>query len=294
LRVYLQAPRVESKSLDRVATALKLYAPPEVEVVDSYSEAELVILHVIGRKEQMETGAASLMFAGKNYAVIQYCVRSTQKPNTADWVDFWKHAKLVWSYYDLKEMCREDGSKFNMNFYHAPLAASSVVFEDRLNLNGNRPYLAMTHGQSWLTEGVREVVWASRRVGKPVFHLGQSFHRGHGIHSAHNITDVALADKYASCDYVCPLRRVEGFELPAVEGLLCGTRPVLFDAPHYKQWYGDLAEYIPEVPRPGVVEALVELFKKERRLVTSRERAYVAEFFNWPRIATQFWERVLN
>jgi hypothetical protein len=295
LKVYLEPPPVKSPSLRRVEAALKQYAPPEVHVVDRVGEADLVVLHVIGRCEQIHNEARDLMVAGKKYAVIQYCLRSTQKPRTQDWRSLWKNSRLVWSYYNLDALAAEDGEnrERTWEFYHAPLGAHGSVFFDRLSLNGSRPYLSMTHGQSWLTEGVREVAWATRLVGKKAFHLGGPIHRGMDIDCQQDISDDQLASVMSQVRYVCPLRRTEGFELPAVEGLFCGARPVLYNRPHYQQWYGDLAEYIEELPRQQVIDQLVALFQQPYRRVRPEEIQVAHERFSWPKIIKGFWERAL-
>ena len=294
---------MKSHSLRRVASALRQYALPDIEVVASEDDADLVVLHVIGRCEQVTGYARELKARERNYAVIQYCVRSTQKPDTFYWTGtsnrfgLWDSARVVWSYYDLNVLMEEDHNGFSfqpgVEFYHAPLGAHSSVFFDRCNLNGSRPYLAMTHGQSWLTEGVREVVLATQYLKEYAFHLGPQVYRGERLKHAYNIDDEALATVYSQCQYVCPLRRIEGFELPAVEGLFCGARPILYDRPHYRQWYGNLAEYVEERPRPEVLEQLIQLFQKPYRRVTLQEIEEARYRFHWPRIITGFWERCL-
>jgi hypothetical protein len=265
-----------------------------VEVVHQASAADLVVLHVIGRCEAVTGHAQELVDKGKDFAVIQYCLKSTQKPEVANWLQMWNSAIVVWSYYDLVTECLKERWAPGFQFYYAPLGAHSSVFYDRCNLNGTRPYLAMTHGQSWLTEGVREVVLATQQLNKVAFHVGSPVYRGEHLVHAQNISDDELATKYSQCQYVCPLRRTEGFELPAVEGLLCGARPVLYDQPHYRHWYGDYAEYIQELPRPEVLKQLVHLFDRPYRPVTHDEIATAREKFSWPKIIKGFWECVLN
>ncbi len=292
MKVYCKPPVVKSRSLERVASMLPTYAPYDLEFTDRKKDADLVVLHVIGRCEQVLAEADELLRAGKKYAVIQYCVRSTQKPNVDFWNQLWYHAEAVWSYYDLNQLSDEDGYQLNCNFYHAPLGACGSTFEDYSN-GEPRPYLAMTHGQSWLTEGVREVVWASRQVGRKAIHLGQSLHRGMDVYCHEDVSDAHLAQLYSQVQYVCPLRRIEGFELPAAEGLLCGARPVLYDKPHYRGWYGELAEYIQEGPREQVLEQLTALFQGPYRAVTACEKKVARERFYWPRVVKGFWEAVL-
>jgi hypothetical protein len=107
------------------------------------------------------------------------------------------------------------------------------------------------------------------------------------------LEDEQLAAIYNECEFTSGLRRIEGFELPAAEGLLCGSRPIMFDKPHYKHWYGDWAYYIPELDREGVLECLKFIFDNEKaKPVTDEEWENAAALFNWPRLVGDFWRQL--
>jgi hypothetical protein len=127
-----------------------------------------------------------------------------------------------------------------------------------------------------------------------VLHLGVNLeHRYPNIRCISGVSDEELADNYAGCDFVSGLRRTEGFEIPAAEGLLCGARPIVFDTPDYHFNYREFAEYIHEGTRQQVVDQLVELFKRGARPVTAHEREEAAHWFNWERIVGGFYQRLL-
>jgi hypothetical protein len=289
MRVFV--PPHWSRAIARVAAALRAYAPASVTLVDTPSDADLIVLHVVGRRDQVKTEVDWALKSGQRYAMIQYVLRSTQKSHCVYWIDLWQRAQVVWSYYDLPTLAAEDGVRVAFPFYRAPLGAYSSVFFDRQR---PRKFVALTHGTSWLCEGVREVVLAARAHGRTVFHLGPHVRGAADMVSERDITDDRLADRYSACDYVAALRRIEGFELPAAEGLLCGARPILYDQPHYRHWFGDWAEYVLEGKRRDVECALVDLFARPVRTVTTEERAAAAEWFSWPRIAKGFWAQCLN
>ena len=69
------------------------------------------------------------------------------------------------------------------------------------------------------------------------------------------------------------LRRIEGFELPAAEGLLCGARPILFANSSGYDWYKPWGVFIEETDRAGVIDQLEAIFRRGAQLVTSEERA---------------------
>ena len=100
-----------------------------------------------------------------------------------------------------------------------------------------------------------------------------------------------MAGYYRSCDFGSGLHRIEGFEFPVLEGLLCGARPICFDLPCYRAWFDGLAEFIPE--DLNVVENLVKLFIKGPRPVTEKEKAIVKKRFNWQKICKGFWSKAL-
>src|SRR5688572_30420855 len=135
MKVFVKAPAGLSRAMSRVEDALIEYAPTPVPndpdsgvyLVKSREEADLVVLHVIG--EEGITEAAKLKTAGKKYAIIQYCLRTTQKPDTLAWLETWRNAECVWSYYDLRALWKEDADgtggddifEKDINFYYAPL-----------------------------------------------------------------------------------------------------------------------------------------------------------------------------
>jgi len=276
------SPPRGNRAIQRVADALAKYKPAHVQITDE-ANADLVILHVIGRQDQVTSKAKGL----KRYAVVQYALRSTLRPSTKGWLPLWRGAEVVWSYYDLKALCAEDGEKADFSFYHSALGVEKIFKPGKLK----KKYIMMTNSHSYLTESVREVVLAAQRVNRSVFYLGPELHQPHVVCKS-GITDKELAEMYSKCEFVSGLRRVEGFELPVVEGLMCGARPICFDRPHYRQWFDGLAEFIPETPRDEVINNLEKLFKSGARPVTETERREAAQRFNWERIITGFWNSI--
>ena len=291
MRVYLKPPQ-PSRGLERIATALRRYAPPDVEVVSAQAEADLVILYAIGRCEALLREADAIWSRVRKYAVIQVCLRSTQKPHTSNWLPLWDKATVIWSYYDLRRAMEEDSIyyRLNDNFYHAPLGADASVFYPR-GANQFGYYIIATSGLSRLSESVRECILAAKQVDWYVLHIG-AWMKG-TEDCLVDVDDEELACGYSNCHFVSGLRRTEGFELPAIEGLLCGARPIVFNTPDYKWNYGDHAEYIQETDRQGVVEQLVQLFRRGARPVTEEELQRARQRYNWETIIDGFWQRAL-
>jgi hypothetical protein len=292
MRVYLQPPQ-PSLGLERIATALRRYAPPSVEVLSFPRNADLTVLWAIGRNDALIRQAKEIRARGKQYVVIQVCLRSTMKPSTRDWIPLWAWAKCVWSYYDLQQACFDDGELFDMaHFYHAPLGVDGQVFKPDTSIS-SRTYVIISSGLSRLSESVRECQLAAKIAGRRSAHLGAPFKMDHDVDFVYDLPDSSLAWWYSNCQFVSGLRRKEGFELPAAEGLLCGARPICFDTPDYRWNYQDHAEYIEETDRQGVIDQLVQLFKRGARPVTDDELQLARARFNWETIVGGFWERCL-
>lgn len=302
MKIYLTPPQ-PSRGLQRIADALVKYKPEWVEVVSTQAEAELVVIYTIGRCNQLSQQVDYLLSTNRKYALIQICLRSTQKPDTRDWIPLWKDAAVLWSYYDLFKAALEDGVYIQGmdNFYHAPLGVESEVFQSPFRSSRwgamphqGRNFVIATSGSSYLSESVRECWLAAQAVGGQVFHVGMPIHRLRQLEKTFSSggSDRELALHYAASRFVSALRRKEGFELPAAEGLLCGARPVAFDTPDYRWIYKNWAEYIQETDRQGVVDQLVKLFRQGARPVTQDEINEVRQWFHWPTIVGGFYERI--
>lgn len=315
-------PPTLSLAMHRVALALRAAAPEWAEMVKDREACDVAVHHVIGL-----TGLRELMAAdragGRRSALVQYCLRTTEDSRAETWLPIWRDAALVWSYYDLEKYVaqadiralleavgRADisyrsptlaelaaskpwpepealAAPVGFHFYHAPMGVDGGIFYPAA---GSKKFTVGTSGYVAESEAVRECYDAAvARTGGRMFHLGPNQRLGEGVTYAHHIPDAKLAECWSACRYVAGLRRGEGFELPALEGLACGARAVCFDAPHYRDWFGEHAEYVPEADAAAVTDALEALFRGPYRQVTPQERDHVARQFSWARIAEGFW-----
>src|SRR5688572_28617869 len=128
MKAYVREPAGMSRAMARVSFALENHASTSIKFVKDESQAAFVILHVIGWEGLLEK-IDLLKKNGQRFAIIQYCLRTTTQPNLARWLEVWKEAVLVWSYYDLNEILLEEGYPERLtNFYCSPLGAYSDVF----------------------------------------------------------------------------------------------------------------------------------------------------------------------
>ena len=289
MKVFAEADR-DDFAIKRVANAVKKYSPKKIEFVETEDQADLVILYVFGLRRHVRYHTERLLKKGKKYAIAQLCIRSTPNPVTTDWNSIWESAKVVWSYYDLKRLCKEDKNPVKFNFYYAPLGVDATIFMH--NPIRHKFLIAGTgSGNRYSRECKLEVIQAAEEAGGNVFQLG-SGERGPHIAYSNGMPDEMLAAYYNRCDFVSGLHRIEGFELPVLEGLLCGARPICFDLPCYRRWFGSLVEYIPE--DLNVVENLYKIFIKGPRPVTEKEMRLVKRRFNWKKIVRGLWKSIAS
>ncbi len=273
MRVFVDADPRLSFGIGRVARALARYVPKGVTVVHDPNAADLRVWHVISETWD------ELQKTTQPYALMQYCWRTTSRPDPADWMPLWQNAKAVWSYYRLPM----DGQP---NFYFAPLGVDTRAFMPGTK---GKWYLVGTSGHVAYSEYVGEWAQVVRAVGAQQFHLGPQIIDG--IQAKNGIHDVELASYWSRCEFISGLRSIEGFELPAYEGLACGARPVMFDREDAWDWMGDHAIYVKEDPATLVDQ--LKMVVSDRRPVRQEEIAWVRETFDWKKLVSAFWERCL-
>lgn len=298
MRVYVQAPAKLSRAMHRVANALEEEAPEHgFELVSATEDAELVVLHVIGYPETVKA-VEELKAAGKRYAILQYCLRSTQRPRVPDWLELWRGSVGVWSYYNLEALAAEDDVELDgVPFYFAPLGADARIFNlagGELEVPPPPRFVITTSGYVAASEGVKEAAAAARRAGRRMYHLGPDLKLGAHVSRGLGITDHMLTKIYRRSDYVAGLRRAEGFELPAAEGLLCGARPICFDRPHYRDHYGRWAYFVAEASPAELEEELLALFECEPEPLTEDELLEARRYFSWSRVCSGFYRHILE
>lgn len=282
MRVYVDPlPDTLSKAMHRTAEALRRYAPRDVQLSRTPEDADVQVLHGIGPDVLDHLRAPS-------FALLQYCLSTGGGP--AAWTDVWTRALFTWSYYDLLPYLPS-----GVSFLHTPLGVDGHTFR---MLDGVSRYVGIVSSgfvSGASSEAIEEVAEAALRCGMSVFHLGPQnivgmAHREEPTwHWGHDIEDEELAGVYARARWVSGLRHVEGFELPVVEGLACGARPIVFDRPDMRQWYAKHAIFIPESDGEELVGHLVGVLQNPPVVVSAEERLQALARFNWARMAISFW-----
>lgn len=286
MKVFVKPPYGMSKAMDRVAKGLTEDIP-DVTAVDRVEDADVVLIHAIGYPETVDAIARCKMRKQK-IVLAQYCLRTTQETKTTAWLPLWRECDVVWSYYDLPELCREDGCEFpsEAQFVMTPLGCDSTVFVDH---NIPRRFTIASSGYVADSECLAEINRAVGLNGGTQFHLGPKLGMPNVVCDLY-ISDEVLAERYSASQYVAGLRRIEGYEMPVVEGLLCGARPIVFDRPHYRRWFSEFAIFIPEGSPREVTKALTAVLAKPPQPVTAAERQLAVGLFTWPAIARAVWD----
>jgi hypothetical protein len=287
MRVHMEVqPPSLGLALHRLQRELRRHAPPTITFVETVHDADLQIVQVIGM--------GSLAYVQhERYVLIQLCFLTTEQPASGTREAFWRplfaRAQLVASYYDLPSLVGVD----DFPFHRMPLGVDGAVFYDRLG--APRPACVLTTGYETGGEAIRECRDAAARVNQPMIHVGAGFEFfGDGCLVVEGISDDRMAELYSQARYVSGLRRGEGFELPVLEGLACGARPICFDTPGYRHWFDRHAVFVPESDSDTLTDALTALLHTPPRPVTVEERDQALGFFCWKRISERFWSRVLS
>lgn len=288
MRVFAESTR-DDFAIRRVVNAIKKYAPSGVDFVKIEGKADLVILYVYGHRRHTKYHIDHLREKGKKSAIIQLSIRSTPNPKTVDWIPIWRKSELVWSYHNLPGLCKEDGNVANFNFYLAPLGVDPKVFKET---KSRRKFIiaGTGSGSRFSNECKNEVIMAAMKLSKNIFQLGNG-ENSKTITYSNGMDDKMLAKYLSLCEFVSGLHRVEGFELPVIEGLLCGARPICFDRPHYRAWFNGLTEFIPE--DDNIANYVGKIFMRGARPVTDKEKKYVTAKFNWEKICKGFWRHLI-
>jgi glycosyltransferase involved in cell wall biosynthesis len=285
--------------MDRVALALRERRPEGVTIVESIHDAQFVLIHAAGHETAADQEVQDCINRGQKYGILQYCLSSTHKPKTSDWIAAWAGAEFVWSYYDLAGMMLAEGTRVpegaEVNFIRTPLGVDLEVFNND-DPPLKRKWVCLTTGTIAASESIGEVMEAARTAARSHLHIGPEpvdlkFTYDRSVH-VKDIPDETLADRYRESQYVSGLRRVEGFEMPAAEGLLCGARPILYDRPHYRAWFDKWAYFIHEGTFQMVVAQLTDLFRDGPVPLTNAELAEAARFFAWERFTEPVWKAI--
>lgn len=286
MKVYAETPSTLSQAMFRVTNALKRYAPISVDFISSPERADLEIVHVIGND------ALDYQSKAKRFVVIHYCLNGG---SPVPWHPLWSRAALVWSYFDLRRCMPKDA-----HFYFAPLGIDPAFVREQPRVPRTIDLVTSGYvtGRERFAEAIEEAAHAVAAIHGTTRHIGPApvgltKPLPEGWMSLRGISDEMLAAVYSSSKWVSGLRFREGFEMPVIEGLACGARPIVFDRPDMRRWYEDHAVFVPEIDGNDLIECLIDVLNHPPAPVSLSERQAVLAKFGWKEIVTNLWSQIL-
>lgn len=309
MKVFLSPSiALHSPAMVRIQNALTKYLPPHYKVVNDREQADLCIFYPISY--DWTHFLQECVNKGQEYALIQCCYKSGRieedKIQFDIWRPWWEKSVVVWSYLDLLEdaypngfSCHRAAEVGSIPFYEAPLGIDEAFLLPTVT-HPKRDYIVTTgtvHGKG--AEAILECWQAAKECTLSVVHVGQwPVGIGKGLNYYHNVslisgcTDQTLRGIYQNAKYVCSLRYIEGFELPALEALSCGTRSIVFTQPATTKWFFGYADFVPECEGQELVDHLARKFEAPYEAITQSTIDEVRSKFDWGVLVWRFWSIV--
>jgi len=259
-------------------TNIMRYAPSLVEFTDNCGDADIQIIDIAKLADFTN-------LCCKNYIINFHCRGVWSEEKIEDYLPYFKNALMVYSHLDLQSELPE-----LTNFIRGPWGTNHRNFYHMVD--NTHKYIILNTGSVAETEGIYESIIAADAVDKNIIHTGPNLQlKNKSYHVCREFLTISnLCYMYHTCSYTSGMRRIEGFEKTVAEGLMCGSRPICFDTPLYRHWYGDLVEYVKEGTKEETTSGLIDIFKKEPRKVTKKEREITAKMFSWVNVAKIYWK----
>lgn len=277
IRVWEFTEPVWGLAFKRISKAFRDYSPDYIEWVETPRHADISIIHVLGELPRW-------VLELKNKVMIQHVVSTMHQSGNTNWIEEWKKSLLTVSFHPLNEYYTEQFS-----FYHMPWGADPKTFYIR-KPEFNRDFKVITTGHIAVTENIDKLYQACKQINTFMIHTGENFAYDSRYYKYLNyMKDSDLADVLCSTEYVSCLRQHEGFEMLGVEGLFCGTRPIVFDLPTY-QWYKGHGIFIKQ--DDNIVESLVKVLSEKPKAVDEDEYKEIISKFSWPILVENMFKRI--
>ena len=328
LRVFMQE-HPEWSWGRRVCGSLRSFAPANVCWTDTREAADVEIVHVDGENElaYAET-LKTTPFVAIQHGLTQQNAWQARPPREA-FAQVWQRALLTASFQDLAA----DAATGHFPFYPMPWGADEHVFvppADGKPANERAPSV-LIFGNLGESPGDDEsngaVLYAAALAGLRGRHVGDpgdslchpcpagvpaagetdtgrllcspmpslggrapcSWHDNLG-----RISDAAMVLEMQRARYAAVLRKHEGFEMPGMEALFCGARPIVFDLPSYR-WYRGHAVFLNA--SLGGAEHAAELTAALKELpapVAAAELEQLRAEFAWQRLVPDLFEQIAS
>jgi glycosyltransferase involved in cell wall biosynthesis len=282
MKIYTMVDDWLGHAFHRIDKAYHDWAPGDIEWVDSPEQADIQIVHIVGKGELKN-------IKNDNYVVIQHCYVTQDIPED-QLRELWESALLVSSFHDLPSYRPE----WSFRFYGMPWGAEDSTFFLTGSLETRAKAIVAT-GYVAGTESLEEIFAACKGSGCKMVHLGKNFGWNQDAYRNYGwITDETLRTIYNAVAYVSGLRRAEGFELAAIEGLFCGARPITYNLPTYR-WYSKYAIVIEDSDENDIIANLTYILENGIGLPVRQEEIDSAiKDFSWSNLIPKFWAAIME
>lgn len=260
----------------------KGYAPVNYEFVTDPSLADFQILDITRISDKY-------YLRNDKYVLFFHTFGEWVEEDPTEFYDLFNNAMFVYSHIDLASIY----PTINKNkFMRGPWGCQPDLWFKKEHLK-NDEYQILCTGEIASTEGIRECIAACDGLGSKLLHIGHNFnYQNNSYVNKSNLSANEMNEAYNKSRWVSALRRIEGFEKPAIEGLLCGARPICFDTPLYRYWYEDLARYVKEGTEQETCQDILKVMQEEYAPITSEEINRAIKKFAWFYVARNFWEKI--
>lgn len=132
-----------------------------------------------------------------------------------------------------------------------------------------------------------KLVKAGQRLTPPLQRLANQLGFATRIVQVENPDDTLLRELYRACDVLVFPSLREGFGLPVLEALACGTPAVVSDAPGLAEWAGAVCPCVPALDVPKMMQAVLRSIEIA---YADSERMQLRQFavqYDWKNIAAQ-------
>lgn len=291
LSIYIDRDLARLKQV-RIAQALTATAPSWARVVQDVAQADVQLLQVTALDARRGVKAP-------RYAIIQHAQMHEHRhggrspivvpPGFNPWEALWSKALAIWSPVSINIAALNSAA----HLYLEPFGVDTAVFRPS---GAARDVGIVTSGNNNFDEAIEEAAAAALRAGLTVVHVGPFEVDGMdarvspGMSAVNSLSDNELAALYSRARWVSGLRYKEGFELPVLEGLACGARPICFDTAANRASFGEHAVYVHECTGDALVNQLTSVMSQHARPVGVQELNEVTLRYDWERLAVGFWQ----
>lgn len=272
----------------RIEHYFKLFAPKLFRWVGDINNADLAIVNIVGMEDIYYTLNLQIP-----YVIVFHC----PLPDTNAIQEAFSRAVAIYSFLDL--------SNFKGNIMRGGWGVDPTLFYVEPFME--KQFTILATGMVAHTEALGEIYQACVRIGGRMLHAGpdvshQIRHLNPQYYYQQYFYDPNLLRlAYNSAKFVSGLRRDTGFELPVLEGLLCGCRPICFDFEVYRYYFNDFAIFIKQTGATftytdfeDITQQLVDVFQNKYTPVTKEEIEEAKKRFAWEVIVQKFWNFILQ